>query len=442
VSGRAFRPSAAALAPLAALALLAAPPAHAQSTVRDYDPGNPEWNGLSELVTIASAQGLEVGGGDHVDWAELDPDRDLLVVLYPEGDVDAGQLTGWLQAGGHVLLADDFGKLDRAFAELGLERRPGTGVHAARWHEDNPALPVAAAWDDDHPLAEGANELYTNHPAMFTISRGQPDVVFGFGKGEAVVVAGRLGAGRFVALADPSVLINGMLAFDENRSFAHSLLGWLTPPDGSGGRVVLLFHAFLLTGQPPARFDGDLGLPALNKAAHDGNRWLAGLSGWIGDDQALRALAVLCAFALVLIGMAALPLGKRERLDGSWTRAHGGHTRIDIAELVDRFDRLAWNGSYALPAAVLREHLEVRLQEVTGALDPLGLPTAELERRVAQVLGPAAASAAADCQARLRSLPTRDQAYALFQTRVVSRREFERVYDAAQALVKNLPGGS
>lgn len=418
---------------------LAAGPAHA--TVRDYDPDNPEWNGLSDLSAIAQAQGLTLQATDHIDWSQLDPDKDVLVIMYPNDAVDAGQITAWLRAGGRALLADDFGSLDPVFSELGLARKPAAGVHPVRWYQDNPSLPVATAWDDDHPLAEGAGELVTNHPAILRVDRGAPDLVYGFGKGEAVVLAGKLGPGIFVALSDPSVLINGMLAFDGNLAFAQNLVRFLAP-SGGGGRLVLVSKQVVFTGDPPQRYDGELGLPDANKKAHDVNSWLKDLNDWVGDEQALRAIAVLGAFALVLLGMALLPLARRERLDGSWTKAHGGHDRVDVDQLVARYDDPRWDGSYAFPAALLRENLEEKLGALIGAAEPLKLPVAELIGHVRRAAGERAAQALADVVDRVRSLPTREQAAALFHARVVSRREFERVYDAAHELEKTLAKAS
>src|SRR6185436_5478964 len=185
------------------------------------------WNGLSDLASLVESRGQTVLATDHVDWGDLDPEKDVVLVLYPQDPLDAQQVATWVRAGGSILLADDFGQCDDAFAEFGLRRAKATGVHAQRWYEDNPALPVATAWADDHPLARDADEIITNHPAVLSVTRGSPDVVFGFGRGDALVVAGKLGDGRFVALADPSVLINGMLQFDGNAGFATDLLAFL-----------------------------------------------------------------------------------------------------------------------------------------------------------------------------------------------------------------------
>jgi hypothetical protein len=415
------------------LCALAAPAA-----ARDYDPDSAEWTGLSQLVSLAKNAGFSVETSDHIDWSMLDPDKDVLVVLYPTMTMEPQAVSTWIQAGGHVLLADDFGKCDDVFAELGLARTPARGVHAARWHEENPALPVASSWADDHPLARDVDELYTNHPAVFRVVRGTPDVVFGFGRGEAVVVAGKLGDGRFVALSDPSVLINGMLEFDDNLTFASRLVEFLET-GVSGGRFLILTHGFVLSGTPPEPAHSELGLPGAAGAVRDFGHWLRDLEQWLPDDQALRAAAVLIAFALVLAGMALLPLARAQKLDGSWTRAAGGHERIDFEKLVESYDDPRWDGNFAFPAALLRENLEARLAPSAGTPEPLGLAADELYRRMRLRAGPRAADLVAAELDRLRSLPTREQAHLGGTARMVSRREFERVYDVARAIERALP---
>jgi hypothetical protein len=431
------------LAALALLALLLAP--GAAQAARDYDPDSAEWTGVSELATLAKNAGLTVEATDHVDWADLDPGRDVLFIFYPTMTLDANQVSTWIQAGGRVLLADDFGKCDEVFAELGLERDPARGVHAARWYEDNPQLPVASAWADEHPLARDLDELYTNHPAIFRVTRGTPDVVFGFARNEAVVVAGKLGDGRFVALSDPSVLINGMMAFDANATFASRLVDFLTPEasvsaTASAGspRLVLLTHGFVLSGVPPEPAHSELGLPGAAGALRDTGRWLRELEQWLPDDQPLRAAAVLTAFALVLAGMALLPLARAQKLDGSWVRAHGGHERMDFEKLVGSYDDPRWDGNFAYPAALLRENVAARLAPFAGTPEPLELAADELIRRVRIRAGARAAEHVGAELDRLRALPTREQAHLSAPGRVVSRREFERVYDAARALERTL----
>jgi hypothetical protein len=433
---------------LTAAAAPAAPAAPSPAAPgRDYDADNAEWAGVSELATLARNAGLTVDATDHVDWAELDPGHDVLFIFYPTMTLEANQVSTWIQAGGRVLLADDFGKCDEAFAELGLQRENARGVHAARWYDDNPQLPVATAKIAHHPLARAPDELYTNHPAIFRVTRGTPDVIFGFGPNEAVVVAGKLGDGRFVALSDPSVLINGMLAFDANATFAARLVDFLLPeasvsPGAAASghpRLVLLTHGFVLSGVPPEPAHSELGLPGVAGALRDTGRWLRELEQWLPDDQALRAAAVLVAFALVLAGMALLPLTRAQRLDGSWVKAHGGHERDDFEKLVENYDDPKWDGNFSTPAAVLRENVAARLAPFAGSPEPFEMAPDELIRRVRIRAGARAAEQLGADVDRLRALPTREQAHLSAGARVVSRREFERVYDAARALERALP---
>src|SRR5436305_1984052 len=69
----------------------------------------------------------------------------------------------------------------------------------------------------------------------------------------AAVAAGARGDGRFVALSDPSVLINDMLAFDGNLAFAAKLLDFLAPV--RPGRIILITGDTALTGEPKSRAD-------------------------------------------------------------------------------------------------------------------------------------------------------------------------------------------
>jgi hypothetical protein len=154
---------------LAAVMSVAAPALAAD----DYATANREWNGLSDLATIAAGRGLTLEERTQIAWNELGPD-DVLFILYPTSQVEPAHLAAFLRAGGRALIGDDFGRADEAFARLGLLRR--AAPRGVRTHEGNPNLPVAAAALPDHPLARGAAEITTNHPTGFSVSRG-PDVM-------------------------------------------------------------------------------------------------------------------------------------------------------------------------------------------------------------------------------------------------------------------------
>src|SRR5262245_4677528 len=255
----------------------------------DYDAASRAWNGLSELRALATPLAME--SGTDVTWENLAPDRDVLFILYPTREVDAVQLVSFIRAGGRVLLGDDFGNAGEALARLSVIRREAATVRARR-HEGNPNLPIAEP--HKHPLSRDVKELVTNHPRVLTATGGE--TVFSFAGGDAVVVAGELGSGRYVVLSDPSVLINAMLAFDGNLNFAMNLLEYLRPPSGRG-RIVLLTGDFVLHGEPPrlpeANSVNDL-LVGVGAALDD-------LNDYLPSESLLRALGVVGAALFLLL---------------------------------------------------------------------------------------------------------------------------------------------
>ena len=80
------------------------------------------------------------------------------------------------------------------------------------------------------------------------------------------------------------------------------------------------------------------------------------------------------------------------------------------------------------------------LASVTGEADPFALPDGELVSRVERARGPRVAQALAAELPRLRQLPTREQAAALYG-KMVHRRDFERLYDSAQGILRSLGPG-
>jgi len=116
------------------LPLLASGVAHAQpdgdpaagspatDRLADYDPYSTDWNGLASLVKLAEgAAQLQVHAVTSLDWRELEAE-DILFLMYPLRRVDPARLDAFSQAGGHAVIADDFGEADDAFARLQLVR--------------------------------------------------------------------------------------------------------------------------------------------------------------------------------------------------------------------------------------------------------------------------------------------------------------------------------
>jgi hypothetical protein len=333
----------------------------------DYDLDSRAWNGLTELRALAVGAGYTVEAASDLAWESLEPTRDVLFLLYPTAAVDPIQMISFVRAGGRVLLADDFGRADEALARLGLLRRPAHTVRARRW-DGNPNLPIAEPRIAAHPLAHDVHELVTNHPSVFTADGG--DVVFGFSGGDAVVVGGDLGTGRYVALSDPSVLINDMLAFDGNLAFALNLVGWLKPPVGNA-RILVLTGEFRIHGETPRLPEAG----SLNELLATAGAALDDVNDYLPSDALLRLLGGLGAVgALVALTLVA-------------ARARGPQKDSSFARAGEELPPTDWDDpgtrNFALPAVVLRETMEGRVPPDLLAGLPMreDLPVAFVSRR-------------------------------------------------------------
>lgn len=412
-----------------AIALASVGPAAA----KDYDVDAQEWNGLGMFVSLARGVGYRVESSSTIDWSDVDKD-DILVMIYPTKHIDPFDVAGFLQSGGRLIIADDFGEGAKTLAELRVLREPARGIRA-RYHNNLAFAPIADVKAKGHPLADKVDELTCNHPAIFS-SVGDHTVVFGFKGDEAVVVEGKLGRGRFVALSDPSLLINRMLQFKGNMQFAINLIRYFDGPDArSRGRIIVLHSDFSISGKPPVPKGGRVA-----SLLDQFNRWLLDRNNYLLTNEATRAIAILSALLVSLLGLASLPLLRRTGLDGSWTRARpDGGPLSSFEELVDHFDTRSRRKNFLLPAAVLRDSCNQRLGELLGREAPIfNMGYQVFVEELRRLRGAAVAEAGAAVFPRLKRLPTRVQAASPWTSMYLSRHEFELLHDDVNELYRTL----
>lgn len=420
---------------LATLVLAAAAgPAGAQEALPDYDPSSKEWNGLYTYSRTAAGLGFEVFPVSSLEWGDLD-ERDILVLVYPLQKVDPSRLSAFVQAGGHVVIADDFGLAGDALARLGLIRADIGTPQASTYYRSRLYAPVATPLDAGHPITQGVTEVVTNHPAVLTEVRGAlPLIGFSGGQG-AIVVAGEHGTGRFVVVSDPSIFINRMLQFPGNLTLAVNILRWLDR-DGRAGRVVLLRGDVPMFGEPRPFID-DAGMGEFGRSVAGVNRWLEQRNDWLLTPMAMRVIGGLLAVALALLAIFAMPPWRRLPLDGRWLRLIRPERPADLPQIVAAHDRGAKN--FLLPAAVLRDSAAAALARVIGTSDPLyQLSEKELLERLTKARGRDAAEATQRLYRRLRALPSRSQAAAPWSRGKVSRRELTELHDDVARLYRTL----
>ncbi|HWM88619.1 MAG TPA: DUF4350 domain-containing protein [Kofleriaceae bacterium] len=427
---------------LLALALGAGParaqepdePAEPEEEV-DYQTGSGSWNGLSTFEALAHGMGLEVSQESSIAWDDLER-GDILVLIYPTTKLDSSHLAGFLQNGGRLLVADDFGRSEEALASLGILRGTGIGVRADDYYDGHAYAPVARPVAPGHPLALGVDSLTANHPSVWNATRGARSI-FGFEGGDSLVAAIEMGEGRLVALADPSVLINRMLEFDGNLTFAINLLRYLSRP-GESDRMVILSGDLSMLGEP-SRMLGEGGPGGVVGLLGDFNRWLLGLNEYLLTETGMRVLAAGIALLIAGVALVWLPRARQTPLDGSWTRARGGPPELpgpeQVLAEVDRPGRR----SYALPAAVVRDSINARLALLTGHPDPLhGMPEHDLYAALESRVPRAAIQKLGALYASLHALPSRSQAVSPWTAPFYPQRDFERLNAAANQLYRSL----
>jgi hypothetical protein len=220
------------------LALLVSPvgPVQAESS---YDPTSNAWDGLKQFVERARALELDVATPTTLDYGQLQATRQLLAVIYPLVPLKTGPLLAYLQRGGRVLLADDFGRSREFLQQLGIEVETHP-VEGGLFFRNQEQLPVAAPTDERHLLVQGVPRLVTNHPA--TLRTKLPAVFVVGAPPRTVVTLGAVGSGRLAMVSDPSIFINNMMEIPGNAQFAENLLRYLAT--GERPQLVMVARRF------------------------------------------------------------------------------------------------------------------------------------------------------------------------------------------------------
>jgi hypothetical protein len=399
----------------------------------EYDPASTQWNGMSTFVGLAGGMGYEVKVMASLQWNELGAE-DILVLVYPLRRVDPGKLDAFVRVGGHAVIADDFGEAGDAMARLDIGRVDSTAAVTNKFHEGRPFAPIATPLAPSHPIADQIKEVYTNHPAIITRSRGATPVI-GFNADQSIVVAAERGTGRFVAVSDPSVFINLMQEFEGNAQLAANILRWLDR--GRRATNVVIVRGDVPMYGSPRPFIDDAGLRPADRSVIELNDWLYKRSEWLLTPLAMRVIAAILAVLLVALVILAMPLRKHNTADGSWLRFVRPHRRDDPEKMIAAAERGDENMMVA--ACVLRDVAQGALARAIDRIDPIYTMTEqELVSAVSHAKSPTAGAHMARVYKRLRALPSRSLASAPWGGGDLPRREFDRLYHDVSDLCRTL----
>jgi hypothetical protein len=186
----------------------------AVARAQDFGAEATDWTGLSGLVELARTERVTLIAPRSFDLADLRP-NDAILIVGAERPLPVFGLQVFLRNGGRVAVAADYqrGGLDVLhWFRIETEDIPASGVDYER---DNPNLAIAIP-RTPHPLCTDVDGIVTNHARSVRHPRLQPVLGFAHEGPAALVLTGRVDAGRLVAIGDPSVLINNMLRFPGN----------------------------------------------------------------------------------------------------------------------------------------------------------------------------------------------------------------------------------
>ncbi len=204
----------------------------------DFAPSNPYWNGLQrarEELAIKRLSSLNL-------LAQQAKGTVLIVIpTTVPSSADLDTLKQFTEAGGVLMLMDDFGFGNNILAHLGVTARlSGLVLVDPLFNFRNRRFPRIIAFSAS-PLSEGVDSLVLNHASVITddsgltvLARSSPISFLENGKGErdagqasrppfAVAGMRRLGEGYLVLVSDPSILLSSMLVLGSNRRFLQNL---------------------------------------------------------------------------------------------------------------------------------------------------------------------------------------------------------------------------
>jgi hypothetical protein len=305
------------------------------------------WEGCAELVDLARS---ELGSARVIVTSRLDlhalKPKDGVVIIHPERSLDVEGYARFLKAGGRVVLLDDYGTGDSLLAHFGMERVP-LPEHPAEALRGNPSFAIAEP-AGNHPVLTDVARVVTNHatgirhPDLTPVlevrpAAGEhPSPGTATGKPVLLAVAGAVSSGRLLAVGDASIVMNSMLTYAGNKTFARNLLHYVADDDAQGalgkGRVYLVEGGFEQVGTY-----GEEG---------DESPWGSRLRTF---KDALRAIRndgfppALAYFLAVLVGLGVV----------MWTGSRAGRTHKIVTPRFTRPIPLSQQGGVAGHAALI-----------------------------------------------------------------------------------------
>ncbi|MCD6567297.1 MAG: DUF4350 domain-containing protein [Dehalococcoidia bacterium] len=200
----------------------------------DFEKENPSWNGASDFLDRFQATPL-----DSFDLLPAVPrETTLIVVPYLEfTSADLEQLGKYVSSGGNLVIMDDFGCGNEILEYLEVEARfSGAQLLDPLFNYKNKNFPRIFSFAPGFAGGEAKSVTFNHATCLEGVPPGHVAALSSYlsfldedqngewNEGETkgplpVMAAFEVGEGRLTVVADPSILINGMLDMDGNREF-------------------------------------------------------------------------------------------------------------------------------------------------------------------------------------------------------------------------------
>ena len=219
----------------------------ASTSSASFSAYNGGWNGASKLQSQAETTGAtSTTVRDTAAYTDGNASGTVAIVLSPTKPYDVRdrtRLRGFVQRGGTLVIADDFGtQTNSLLANIGAKSRlDGRLLRDERYNYRSPQMPVARNVSNRSLVSDvpaltlnrgtairpnGATPLVNSsvHSYLDTNGNGKLDTSESVER-RPVATVERMGRGRVVVVSDSSLFINSMLDRPGNRAFANALVG-------------------------------------------------------------------------------------------------------------------------------------------------------------------------------------------------------------------------
>ncbi|MHA1409893.1 MAG: DUF4350 domain-containing protein [Candidatus Odinarchaeia archaeon] len=224
------------------------------TTLSDYSIYNTNWNGLSSFRNLAESNGYEVkpviSSLSSINRVNTPSGLFIIGPIAFYDPLSSSALLDYLNQGGNVVIADDFGSSAELLIFLGSPVSfSGVLLLDAGSYDKNISLPIITSLGA-HPIFEGVNSLEFNYASSIsgtggtvlayssTMSWLDANANYRYDDGESVgpfpvIINFNVGNGSVILISDPTLFNNDMINRADNLQFALNLINWVAGGDTS-----------------------------------------------------------------------------------------------------------------------------------------------------------------------------------------------------------------